>query len=95
MRALESAAQHTHAFALGTEHKRLTGLSRLKVRPGYRFQVVNALVTGMHEPESSHMHILKTLCPLALIQQGYQEAAQLGYRGHEYGDLSLVNCGCA
>lgn len=94
MRALESAAQRGEGFAMPESRASLTGLSRLKVRPGYRFQVVNALVTGMHEPESSHMHILKTLCPLALIQQGYQEAADLGYRGHEYGDLSLVNCGC-
>lgn len=88
MRALESAAQGVDGLSAGP------GLSRLKVMPGYRFQVVNALVTGMHDPESSHMHILKTLCPLALIQQGYKEAGERGYRAHEYGDLSLVNCGC-
>lgn len=92
MRALESAAQKPSARG-GLQAGE--GLSRLQIRPGYRFQVVDRLVTGMHEPDSSHMHILKTLCPLSLIQQGYQKAAASGYRGHEYGDLSLLACDCA
>lgn len=72
-----------------------TGLASLKITPGYRFQVANALITGMHEPESSHMRILDTLCPMSLIQQGYADAQRQGYRGHEYGDLSLLRCPAA
>lgn len=85
LRALESA---TGAAGLQAG----PGLARLKIVPGYRFQVANALITGMHEPESSHMRILDSLCPMSLIQQGYSEAKSQGYRGHEYGDLSLLNC---
>jgi S-adenosylmethionine:tRNA ribosyltransferase-isomerase len=86
LRALESAQQ-----AGGLKAGR--GMATLKVVPGYRFQVVNALITGMHEPESSHMRILDALCPMSLIKNGYQEAENQGYRGHEYGDLSLLSCG--
>lgn len=68
------------------------GLARLKIQPGHHFAVVNALLTGMHEPGSSHLQILDSLCPLAQIQQGYREAAARGYLGHEYGDLSFLSC---
>lgn len=85
LRALESAAQ-------GGQLEAGPGLSALKISPGYRFQVVNALVTGMHEQGSSHMRILDALYPLAMIEQGYKEAEERGYRGHEYGDLSFLNC---
>lgn len=85
LRALESAASSGHLQAG-------QGISSLKIKPGYRFRVINALVTGMHEPGSSHMRILDALYPMSLIERGYAEAAQLGYRGHEYGDLSLLDC---
>lgn len=86
LRALESSQQEGGL-------KAGSGMATLKVVPGYRFQVVNALITGMHEPESSHMRILDALCPMSLIKNGYQEAENQGYRGHEYGDLSLLSCG--
>lgn len=89
MRALESAVDAQGHLVSGS------GLSRLHIRPGHRFQVVNSLITGMHEPESSHMRILKSLCALDFIQTGYREAQDLGYRDHEYGDLSWVDCGCS
>jgi len=85
LRALESAAQ-------SGELQSGEGLSELKIRPGYRFKVVNALITGMHEPGSSHMRILNALFPLSVIEQGYREAEERGYRGHEYGDLSFLDC---
>ncbi len=85
LRALESAAQSGKLQAG-------EGLSELKIRPGYRFKVVNALITGMHEPGSSHMRILDALFPLSVIEQGYREAEERGYRGHEYGDLSFLDC---
>lgn len=68
------------------------GLAKVKIVPGYQCQWADALITGMHEPGSSHMQILDSFCPMELIQQGYAEAVSLGYRGHEYGDLSFLNC---
>ena len=87
LRALESA----------TKNGQLNpgkGMAEMKITPGYRLQSVNALITGMHEPGSSHMKILDSLCSLSLIEQGYSEAISKGYRGHEYGDVSFLNCGC-
>lgn len=87
LRTLEAAAANT-----GGQLRPGAGLARLKIQPGHRFAVVNALLTGMHEPGSSHLQILDSLCPLAQIQQGYREAAARGYLGHEYGDLSFLSC---
>lgn len=85
LRALESAGKNRELQAG-------PGLTTLKITPGYSFQQVDTLITGMHEPESSHMRILDSLCPMSLIQNGYTQAREKGYRGHEYGDLSLLNC---
>ena len=87
LRALESAATEGQLNPG-------KGMAAMKITPGYRFQWVDALITGMHEPGSSHMKILDSLCSLSLIEQGYSEAISKGYRGHEYGDVSLLNCGC-
>lgn len=87
LRALESATKDGQLVAG-------RGMAHLKITPGYQFQWVDALVTGMHEPGSSHMKILDSLCSLPLIEQGYSEAVDQGYRGHEYGDVSFLNCGC-
>jgi S-adenosylmethionine:tRNA ribosyltransferase-isomerase len=72
----------------------LTGLAKTKITPEYEIQSVDALFSGMHEPETSHMKILKSFCSLGVLNKGYQEAIDENYKGHEYGDVSLLDCGC-
>lgn len=85
LRALESSL-HQEELTAGT------GLASIKIQPGFAFKHINALITGIHEPQSSHIKILYSLCSKDAIQQGYQEASHLGYMNHEYGDLSLISC---
>jgi S-adenosylmethionine:tRNA ribosyltransferase-isomerase len=68
------------------------GLTSLKITPGYKIRTANALVTGMHDVGTSHMNILDSICPLDQIRKGYSEAEQLGYRGHEFGDIAYLHC---
>lgn len=72
----------------------LIGHASTKITPDYKIQSVDALFSGMHEPETSHMKILKSFCSLNVLNQGYQEAIDDDYKGHEYGDVSLLDCGC-
>jgi S-adenosylmethionine:tRNA ribosyltransferase-isomerase len=51
---------------------------------------VNALLTGMHEPEASHLAILESLAGLSHIKIAYAEALHYGYLWHEFGDLHLI-----
>jgi len=53
-------------------------------------RAVNALLTGMHEPEASHLAILEALAGLSHIKIAYNAALHNGYLWHEFGDLHLI-----
>ncbi len=55
-----------------------------------KLRSVNALLTGYHEPQASHLAILQALAGLPHIQLAYNEALQHGYLWHEFGDLHLM-----
>lgn len=84
VRALESVA---------SENARVTeaqGYTRLKIDKHHRLKVVDGLLTGLHEPEASHLELLSAFLPAAKIQSAYQEAIQRRYLWHEFGDLNLI-----
>jgi S-adenosylmethionine:tRNA ribosyltransferase-isomerase len=51
---------------------------------------VDGLITGWHEPESSHLWMLEAAAGLELVERSYCEAAALGFSGHEFGDAQLI-----
>jgi S-adenosylmethionine:tRNA ribosyltransferase-isomerase len=51
---------------------------------------VDALLTGMHEPQASHFDLLRAFLPEALLARAYREAIAAGYLWHEFGDAALV-----
>jgi S-adenosylmethionine:tRNA ribosyltransferase-isomerase len=55
-----------------------------------KLRSVNALLTGYHEPQASHLAILQALAGLPHIRLAYNEALQHGYLWHEFGDLHLM-----
>ncbi len=83
VRALESAAEH------GTI-KRRYGLTTLRVQSGQRLQVVKGLISGMHEPGTSHFELQTAFRKASLLKRGYEEAATRHYLTHEFGDLSFL-----
>jgi len=83
VRALESAAQ-------GGELRPFAGDSRIFIYPGYRFRVIDGLVTNFHLPEST---LLMLVCALAGIEQtlaAYRHAVAERYRFFSYGDAMLI-----
>jgi S-adenosylmethionine:tRNA ribosyltransferase-isomerase len=60
------------------------------VTPERGLHVVDGLLTGWHEPESSHLEMLEAVAGRELIQRSYAEATRGGYLWHEFGDVHLI-----
>ena len=59
-------------------------------------RVVNALITGLHEPQASHLQLLQAVAGTCLVQAAYDAAVAQAYLWHEFGDsmLLLPDLGC-
>ncbi|MDS0257018.1 S-adenosylmethionine:tRNA ribosyltransferase-isomerase [Thermoplasmatales archaeon AK] len=51
---------------------------------------ISGLITGMHDPSTSHILLLGAFCPLGLLVSAYQTAEDYGFRWHEFGDAALL-----
>jgi S-adenosylmethionine:tRNA ribosyltransferase-isomerase len=83
VRSLESAA------ADGTLRAG-SGETRLFITPGYRFRVVDALVTNFHLPESTLLMLVAAYAGREATLHAYRHAVAAGYRFFSYGDAMLV-----
>jgi S-adenosylmethionine:tRNA ribosyltransferase-isomerase len=84
VRALESAANENGSV---TE---VHGYTRLKIDHQHRLRSVDGLLTGLHEPEASHLDLLSAFLPAEQIHVAYREAVARRYLWHEFGDLNLI-----
>jgi S-adenosylmethionine:tRNA ribosyltransferase-isomerase len=64
--------------------------STLRVGARTRLQVVDALVTGQHEPGTSHYELLRAFQDDSVLRQMTAEAEMHGYRMHEFGDSLFI-----
>ncbi|MDA8164722.1 MAG: tRNA preQ1(34) S-adenosylmethionine ribosyltransferase-isomerase QueA [Desulfobacteraceae bacterium] len=66
------------------------GWCDLYIYPGYRFQVVDNLVTNFHLPRSSLLFLVSALAGRERIMAAYEEAVAAGYRFFSYGDAMAI-----
>ena len=66
------------------------GFTRRVLHPGRRPTVVDGLLTGFHEPRSTHLALLTALAGETLIEGAYDAAARGTYLWHEFGDVHLI-----
>lgn len=66
------------------------GWTDLVVTPERGVRVVDGLLTGLHEPEASHLLMLEAIAGRAAIERGYAAALSGLYLWHEFGDVHLV-----
>ena len=83
VRALESAAADG---ALAPYE----GETRIFIRPGFRFRVVDALVTNFHLPESTLLMLVAAFAGREAVLAAYAHAVQARYRFFSYGDAMFV-----
>ena len=85
LRALESAAAHgAGAVAAGTAE------TRLFIVPGYRFQVIDRLLTNFHLPRSTLLMLVSAFAGPDPIRRAYRHAVDHRYRFFSYGDAMLL-----
>jgi S-adenosylmethionine:tRNA ribosyltransferase-isomerase len=84
VRALETAARPDGTIAAAC------GWTRLRITPGYSLRAVDGLLTGLHEPQASHLDLLSAFVEPPRLQAAYQECIQRGYLWHEFGDMNLI-----
>jgi S-adenosylmethionine:tRNA ribosyltransferase-isomerase len=86
VRALEHAAGHG-ALRPGA------GIAAQRIGAGTRIAVVDSVLSGTHEPGSSHYELLRAFAHDAILQRSVAELESHGYRTHEFGDSVLIECG--
>lgn len=84
VRTLETAAAADGRLAPGA------GTTNLFIRPGYRFKVVDRLVTNFHLPRSTLLMLVAAFAGYDLTMAAYRHAAAVGYRFYSYGDAMAV-----
>ena len=84
VRALESVAQP------GGEVRAGAGWTNLVVTPERGLWTVDGLLTGWHEPDASHLQLLRAAARDELLDRSYAAAIRHGYLWHEFGDSHLV-----
>jgi S-adenosylmethionine:tRNA ribosyltransferase-isomerase len=84
VRALESSAL-THGEVTAGE-----AMTELLLGPGTRRRVVDGVLSGLHEPGTSHFSLLESFTDRELLLRGLATAEALGYEAHEFGDACLV-----
>jgi S-adenosylmethionine:tRNA ribosyltransferase-isomerase len=84
VRALESVAGRDGRVAAGE------GWTSLIVTPERGVRAVDGLLTGWHEPESSHLDLLRAVGGADLVDRSYRAALERGYLWHEFGDVHLI-----
>ena len=66
------------------------GWTEVVVSPNSPVRSVDGLVTGWHEPESSHLMMLEAFAPADVLSRAYDAALDRGYLWHEFGDSHLI-----
>jgi S-adenosylmethionine:tRNA ribosyltransferase-isomerase len=84
VRALETVAAPGGAVHAGQ------GVTNLVVTPERGLRAIDGLITGWHEPSSSHLQLLQASAGPDLLRRSYQAAAAHGYRFHEFGDSHII-----
>ena len=92
VRALEAAAAEPGGLQPGR------GETRLFIKPGFRFRVVDALLTNFHLPESTLLMLVCAFAGQQRVLEAYRCAVAAGYRFFSYGDAMfterLVGAAC-
>lgn len=85
-RALEaSAADH-----MGKRIKAGTGKASLFIYPGYKFRIIDTLITNFHLPRSTPLMLVSSFTGLDLLKKAYAVSQRMGYRFYSYGDAMLI-----
>jgi S-adenosylmethionine:tRNA ribosyltransferase-isomerase len=84
LRLLESAAD------VGGTLRPFSGETDIFITPGYRFRIVDLLMTNFHLPRSTLFMLVSAFAGMARMKAAYAHAIAAGYRFYSYGDACLL-----
>ncbi len=83
VRTLEAAAVNGRIIAGA-------GMTSILITPGYRFQIIDGMLTNFHIPKSSLILLVSALVGRERILDAYRKGVERGYRFYSYGDSMLI-----
>ncbi|MCD7981468.1 MAG: tRNA preQ1(34) S-adenosylmethionine ribosyltransferase-isomerase QueA [Clostridiales bacterium] len=83
-RTIESAADESGQI------RPCSGWTDIFIYPGYRFKVLDGLITNFHLPESTLLMLVSALAGREHVLAAYEEAVRTGYRFFSFGDAMLI-----
>ncbi|MBM7662655.1 S-adenosylmethionine:tRNA ribosyltransferase-isomerase [Bacillus mesophilus] len=84
VRTLETAGDDRGYVSEGS------GVTHLYIHKETNIKVVDGLLTGLHEPEASHLDLLSAFVDREMLFKAYHHAIDRGYLWHEFGDMNLI-----
>jgi S-adenosylmethionine:tRNA ribosyltransferase-isomerase len=84
VRALESSVD-AHGRSVASR-----GWTDLVITPERGVRVVDGLLTGLHEPQATHLAMLEAIAGREMVARAYGEALKREYLWHEFGDVHLI-----
>lgn len=84
VRALESATAPDGVL------RAASGWTDLVVGPERGVRTADCILTGLHEPVSTHLSLISAFIQPSLLERGYREAIRQGYLWHEFGDSHVI-----
>ncbi|HUG22429.1 S-adenosylmethionine:tRNA ribosyltransferase-isomerase [Piscinibacter sp.] len=88
-RALEHAASASTGLRAGE------GVADQRIGPQTQLRIVDAIISGTHEPGTSHYELLRAFAGDAVLRRAAEALERHGYRTHEFGDSVLIERGIA
>ena len=83
-RTIESAADENGRL------KESSGWTEIFIYPGYKFKVLDCLITNFHLPESTLLMLVSALAGREHVLEAYEEAVKMGYRFFSFGDAMMI-----
>ena len=83
-RTLESATGEDGILKVGS------GWTEIFIYPGYRFKMIEGLITNFHLPESTLVMLVSALAGKEHIMAAYEEAVREKYRFFSFGDAMMI-----
>jgi len=90
VRTLEHLALAAARGEIDPDAPAIVGETDLFIVPGFRFRVVDGLLTNFHLPRSSLLALVMAFAGIATTRAAYRHAVALGYRFYSFGDAMLV-----
>ncbi|MBM7691357.1 S-adenosylmethionine:tRNA ribosyltransferase-isomerase [Peribacillus deserti] len=97
---LQTKAEGGRVIAVGTTvvraletavfNQNLKGWTNLYIHSDYKLKAADGIITGLHEPEASHLDMLSAFVNPRCLIRSYKDAILKNYLWHEFGDMNLI-----